>query len=109
MSFVECVKNFADGRTESKTFVSRSSTLTESEISECSKKLEKLKISPAENEENRMLIARAERVFEESLSDERRYIVALLSNFKNALQSGNSHEVRASYNDLTGFLDKIES
>ncbi len=103
------VKNFADGRTESKTFVSRSSTLTESEISECSKKLEKLKISPAENEENRMLIARAERVFEESLSDERRYIVALLSNFKNALQSGNSHEVRASYNDLTGFLDKIES
>ncbi len=102
------VTTLADNKTQSKIFLSRTSTLTEDEIENARKRMEKLKISPAENEENRLLIARAERIFEESLSVERDIIMRYLGSFKSAVGHGNSREIRIAYEALDKILDRIE-
>lgn len=102
------VTTLADNKTESKIFLSQSSTLSEGELEQCKLRMEKLKISPSENEENRLLIARAERIFEESLSIEREIIVNHLRNFKASLNYGNGREIRIAYDSLNNILDRIE-
>lgn len=103
------VTSVADNRKISKTFLSKGNTLSEDEVARCTARLEKLKISPAENEKNRLLIARAERVFEESLSVERDMIVRFLLAFKAALEHGSNHEIRSAYDSLEKLLDRLES
>lgn len=98
-----------NNQTLSKTFLSKNNAMSEYEIKKCSERMEKLKISPAENEENRMLIARAERIFEESLAYERDIIMRRLITFKAALQSGNNHEIRSAYYSLEKLLDTLEN
>lgn len=98
-----------NNKTLSKTFLSKNNTLSEYEIKKCVERMEKLKISPSENEENRMLIARAERIFEESLAYERDIIMRQLIVFKTALQSGSYHEIRSAYDSLEKLLDTLEN
>ncbi|MCM1577833.1 MAG: Hsp70 family protein [Ruminococcus sp.] len=63
---------------------------------------------PTSMEVNRLLIARAERVFEESPGEEREIISAYLSAFTAALNGGKNREIKTEYERLCGLLDSIE-
>ncbi len=91
-----------------KTILSKSGNMSEAELAAAVKQMEKLKISPAEKEENRLLIARADRLYSEVLSEERDIIGIKLSAFISALNTMNNHVIRNTYDDLKTYLDEID-
>ncbi|MBO4636690.1 MAG: molecular chaperone HscC [Clostridiales bacterium] len=97
-----------DGKTHNKTIISKSNRMSEAEIARCQEQLSKLTLAPTDKEENRLLIARAERAIEETLSFEREAITQTLLAFKAVLEKGNSREIRIMYNRLNGLIDKID-
>ncbi|MBQ8781055.1 MAG: molecular chaperone HscC [Oscillospiraceae bacterium] len=102
------VTTIADNKHYSKVILSKSNNMTQADIDMCVKRMEKLKISPADKEENRLLIARAERIYEEALTEERDLIGALLSSFIGALKSQNNKLIRTEYERLSNLLDKLD-
>ena len=102
------VTTIADGRHYSKVILSKSNSMTRADIDSCLKRMEKLKISPADKEENRLLIARAERIYEEALTDERDRIGAALSLFTAALKEQNNKQIRTAYENLSSLLDNMD-
>ncbi|MBE6841360.1 MAG: molecular chaperone HscC [Ruminococcus sp.] len=101
---VDVVTN--DNKNYSKTILSKRNQMTDEQISECIKKLEALKISPFDEEENRLLISRAEALYEEALPDEREIIKEYLLRFKRTLQTNNKHEIRNAYSMLEKMIDE---
>lgn len=97
-----------DGKKHNKVIMSDSGRLSEAEINQRKAYLETLKIAPAEKEENRLLIARAERVIEETLSYERQAIIEMLMRFKYIIENGTSLEIRQEYADFSKLLDSLE-
>lgn len=97
-----------DGKKHNKVIMSDSGRLSEAEINQRKAYLETLKIAPAEKEENRLLIARAERVIEETLSYERQAVIEMLMRFKYIIENGTSHEIRQEYADFSKLLDSLE-
>ncbi len=102
------VTTYSDGMTHSKVLLSESNSMTEAEVSACIARMEKLKISPAEKDENKLIIARAERIIEESLSTERDFVMGYLRAFLGALESQNNREIRERRTALCEMLDNIE-
>ena len=102
------ITTIADNKHYSKVILSKSSNMTKADIDMCLKKMEKLKISPADKEENRLLIARAERIYEEALTDEREIIGMCLSGFISALKSQNNRLIREEYERLSNLLDRFD-
>lgn len=97
----------ADGRHFSKVILNGSRTMSDADIQTAAARMEKLKISPADKEENRLLIARAERIFEEALPEERALIDRLLSKFRSALKTQNSRLIRDAAEELESALERI--
>ena len=81
--------------------------MSDADIQTAAARMEKLKISPADKEENRLLIARAERIFEEALPEERALIDRLLSKFRSALKTQNSRLIRDAAEELESALERI--
>lgn len=102
------VTTIAEGKKYSKTILSNSGNMSYAEIQTCIRNMENLKISPAEKDENRLLIARAERIYEEALSEERETIGMYLSSFISALNSGNNHSIRTESEQLINLLDNLD-
>lgn len=103
------VTTAADKKQYNKVILGGSGTMSDAEVKSCIKNMEKLKISPAEKEENRLLIARAERIYEESLSEEREAVGMLLSVFQAALKAQNSRDIRTAYERLSELLDRLDN
>lgn len=102
------VDTIADGKHFNKVILSRSSTMSDPDVKIALAKMEKLKISPADKEENRLLIARAERMFEEALPEERNLISEFLSRFQSALKTQNNRLIRDSAEELEAVLGRME-
>ena len=102
------VETFADNKHYSKVILSKGSTMSRDEVKAALARMEKLKISPADKEENRLLIARAERMFEEALPEERQLIGEFLSRFQRALRSQNSRNIREAAQALEAVLGRLE-
>ena len=102
------VTTLADKKQYNKVILNGSGTMDDAEVKSCIKRMEKLKISPAEKEENRLLIARAERIYEESLAEEREAVGMLLSMFQSALKSQNNRDIRIAYERLSELLDRLD-
>lgn len=74
-------------------------------------RIEELKqqtLHPAEQEENRLLIERAERMYIECSGYTRKQIVAFLQGFREALDSGREQRIREAYVQLSVALAAIE-
>lgn len=97
-----------DGKTHSKVILSESNTMTDEQIAKCKAQLDKLRLAPSSDEEYRLLIARAERIIEETLSFERQQIINALMNYKTCLANGNDRDIRIMTKRLNKFLDQIE-
>lgn len=83
-------------------------TMTEAEIEARLQMLKEIKIHPRERTENRLLLARGERLYEESLGEERDYIAQLLARFDALLASQNDREIKKFAVKLKSALDELE-
>jgi molecular chaperone HscC len=82
--------------------------MTEEEIEESLKNLKDIKIHPRDRAENKLLIARGERMYEESLGELREYISSILQNFESVLFKQNGNEVKITAEKLKKELDELE-
>lgn len=96
------------GKTISKTIVNNN-RLTENEIQAKLTQLKEIKIHPRDLDENKLLIARAESLYEECAIDLREMLRERLRMFNNVLSSQNIRQIRKAAKSFKSFLDLIES
>lgn len=82
--------------------------MTEEEIAKRMEELAYLKIQPRDYEENRLVLLRAERVYEESLGSRRKNLDHYLTAFEAALNKGEHEEIRRTREELNDFLEEEE-
>ena len=82
-------------------------TMTDEEIAARMKELAYLKIQPRDQEENRLTLLRAERLYEESLGDNRKGIELYIRKFEEAMKKGSREEIEAARKELNMILDKF--
>ena len=97
-----------DGVTVSKTLVGNNVKLTEKEIETIKARLDNLRFSDDVDEESQLLISRAERVIEETISYERDFLMNALSVFKLTMNKGNTVEKRNAKEGFKNLLDQLE-
>lgn len=83
-------------------------SMSKEEIAERLKELEKLKIHPKDELENRLIIARGERLYEESLGEKRNFIENLLINFQYTLNTQNLKQISIERKKLTDIFNELE-
>ena len=97
-----------DKKTYSKVILSENNSMTEEQQAKCKEQLDKLRLAPSEEEQYQLLIARAERIIEETLSFERQQIVDALMGYKTCLAQGNDRDIRIMTKRFARFLDQLE-
>jgi len=97
-----------DGKVTSKVILSDSNRLSDNEVKEITARLSKLKMAPAENEESRLLIARAEALIEETMNMEREMIIEFLQRYKYVIANGNSRDIRKATKKFEEIINRIE-
>ena len=97
-----------DKKTYSKVILSESNTMSEEELAKCKEQLNKLRLAPPDDERYQLLIARAERIIEETLSFERKIITDALMDYKACLANGNERDIRLLTKKFSRFLDQAE-
>jgi molecular chaperone HscC len=82
--------------------------MTEEEIEKRLEELKEIKIHPRDKMENRLLIAKAERLYEENLGDKRQYIGDLIEVFEQALYTQDERIVSKSAGEFREKLELLE-
>ena len=82
--------------------------LTEDEIATRLRALADLKIHPRDQAENRALLARAERLFEQSRADERAWIGQQIMGFERILATQEARRIGPAQRDFRTLLDRLE-
>ncbi len=82
--------------------------MSEKEIAERMKTLEALKIHPRDKAENRAVLARAERLYEESLGEDRQRLDLLMVHFESVLAGQDPEQVANARERLAAALDEFE-
>lgn len=85
-----------------------SGMMTDEEIQERLKILEAIKIHPRERMEYRLLLARGDRIYQETLGSDRDYISHLLQQFDYVLSKQNETQMRKAAKELKQQLDDME-
>jgi len=80
--------------------------MTDEEIAARMEELAYLKIPPREQEENKLLLLRGERLYEESLGDERKIIEHALQRFEMALNTQDPVRIEAGRDEFREFLEE---
>lgn len=82
--------------------------LSQDEIERRLKSLASLKVHPRERQMNSLLVARLDRLFQESLGDQRSYIGELAAQFQRELESQDELRIREAHVEITQRLDALE-
>ena len=82
--------------------------LSEAEVAEKLEALKSLKVHPRDKDENRLLLAKAERLYEESIGDARRLLSQEIIHFEHLLDRQNEHEIRDYASRFSELLQDIE-
>lgn len=82
--------------------------LTDEEIKAAQEKMENLKTLPWEEEENRALLERGLRLYQETSGDTRQKVSYYISQFEAVLSSQNKEKIRAMADEIKEFFDTIE-
>jgi len=96
------------GETRRLVIESRHGNMTQKEIEESIAKLADIKIHPRDRTENRLILARAERLYEESLSDIRQYLGNAIFKFENILELQDERKTKDAAEEIKKVLDKVE-
>lgn len=83
--------------------------MSEKEVEKRLATLSHIKIHPRDRQENQLLIARSERLYEESLGAKRTELAMFLQVFENDLASQDEHRIKKAAEELKSKLDIIES
>jgi molecular chaperone HscC len=83
-------------------------SMTEKEIKERLKSLQALKIHPRDKTENKLLLARGERMYEEALGEMRNYISDIIQKFESIMALQDDKKVKKAADELKRALDDIE-
>ncbi|GCF95330.1 molecular chaperone HscC [Enterococcus florum] len=83
-------------------------TLSEADIRASLKKLEALKIHPRDRAENRLLLARLERLYAETTGETREHVQQLLFRFEAVLEKQEVHQTKKAASELTKTLAELE-
>jgi molecular chaperone HscC len=84
------------------------STMTEQEMKASFNRLKELKIHPRDKMENRLLIERGARLYEESLGGKRDFITERLLRFERVLSAQNLEEIKIASIELKEIFDNME-
>ncbi|MFR5601083.1 MAG: Hsp70 family protein [Lachnospiraceae bacterium] len=102
------VKVVSTGQVTREIFLGRDVDMTKEEIKERLKTLSYLKIHPRDREENKYLLLRGERVYEESLGPDRQIAETALRKFEQALNSYDQGRIERAKEEFKLFLEKWE-
>jgi len=83
-------------------------SMTKKEIEDRLNALKDIKIHPRDKMENKLLIAKGERLYEEALREKREYIGNLLQEFEAILSRQNEREISKAAKELKDKLEQIE-
>ena len=78
--------------------------MTEEEIQKRMEELAYLKIQPRDYEENRLVLLRAERMYEESLGERRQKLDHYITKFEAALKKGDHDEIQDAREELNALI-----
>lgn len=113
--FMYDINGILDVRIESqnqsvhKVIMNKKMGLSEEELEEHVEKLRKMTLHPLGKEKNRLLIERAERLYQESGLGIRDQLVRLIRRFEETLKYGTNREIREEYVSISVYLDALES
>ncbi len=102
------VKVVSTEQVSRKVFLGQDVDMTEEEIEERLKTLSYLKIHPREREENKYLLMRAERIYEETLGDDRKYVESAIRKFEKILDTYDQGLIEEAKEDFKRFLEMME-
>ena len=91
-----------------KVIMNKKMGLSEEELEEHLEKLRKMTLHPLGKEKNRLLIERAERLYQESDLRTREQLVRLIRHFEQTLKYESSRKIREEYVSISVYLDAIE-
>jgi molecular chaperone HscC len=97
----------ATGRQTRRVF-RNASDLTEEEIATALARIAHLKIPPADQEENRVLIARAERIYAELIGEAREQLMRIIGGFRAAIAEARPSEAERARAAFRGELDRLD-
>lgn len=97
------------GKSEKAIIEDSPGTLTPAEITASLAKLEKLKVHPKDRAENRLVIARLERLYAEHTGAKRQYIQELLMNFQTILNKQDEILTKRTLVEYTNIVNQLES
>ena len=93
----------------SKVIVNKDIQLTPEQIEERRKELQKIKIHPREQEKNRLLLERGDRLYEENTGEIRKYLDKILADFSVALNAQDLRTIEKAYTRTSELLDIVEN
>lgn len=103
------VKIVSTGEVKKEIIKSADVQMTDEEIRQRMEELSYLKIHPRDQEENKLLLLRGERLYEESLGDDRRYMEQALRRFEAILDSHDKGKIEEAREEFKEFMDQFES
>ncbi|MBF2475130.1 molecular chaperone HscC [Listeria seeligeri] len=102
------VKFVATGEEKQLIIQNNPGALSESELLERLEKLKHLKIHPRDRSENRLLLARADRIYQTSLGEKRKYVESLMIEFQQTIESQDEKKIQIQSENLKERLAKLE-
>ena len=102
------VKVVSTGEVRKQVIKGQDNNMTDEEIKQRLEELSYLKISPRDREENKLLLLRGERLYEEALSSDRQRIHYELNRFESALKTQDRDKIEEARRRIKEFLDEYE-
>lgn len=102
------VKVISTQKVMKKVFLGQDVDMTPEEIEERLKTLSYLKIHPRDREENKYLLLRAERIYEESLGEDRRYVENAIRKFEKVLNTYDKGLIDEAKEEFKKFLEMMD-
>lgn len=102
------VKVVSTQKVMKKVFLGQDVDMTPEEIEERLKTLSYLKIHPRDREENKYLLLRAERIYEESLGEDRHYVESAIRKFEKVLNTYDKGLIEEAKEEFKKFLEMMD-
>ncbi|MCI8401834.1 MAG: molecular chaperone HscC [Lachnospiraceae bacterium] len=102
------VKVVSTGKTVRQVIKSQYTQMSDEEIEQRLKDLSYLKIHPRDQEENKLLLLKGERLYEENIGNKRLLIEQELNLFEKALDSQEAAQIAQARSRLQSFLERID-
>lgn len=102
------IRVVSDNQSVHKVIVNKNMGLSEAEVEKRLEELQKMTLHPVEQEENRLLIEKAQRIYQESNAFTRQYIASMLRHFKQVLKHRKGRAIREEYVRFAMYLETIE-